>query len=128
MKQVFPIIVEELEPRHDGDGEKAYNIYCMAPYVNAFNEVIEVRYQKRGWPRPRWGWEVSKGCSGGCDPETTALLVEGYQIALALIAGDTSKVSPKPLVAKFQKAYWAKQKRREEARRKAYLKNPSSHI
>jgi len=111
MKTKYPIIVQEC-PRDNG--EKHYKIYCLAPYLNAFNEVIDVFYRRTGWPHPRLEWEVSKGCSGGCDLETVNLLIEGYQIAKGLIEGDTSRVTPKPLVDKFLKAYWKKREKRDK--------------
>ena len=112
MKINYPIIVRKMEVNREG--EKYYQIYCMAPYLNAFNEVIEVRFEKSGWPKARWGWAVSKGSSGSCDYVETSLVAKGYQIALALTEGDESMVTPQPLVDKFLKAYWAKRKRREK--------------
>lgn len=121
MKVNYPIIVQKMQDgdcgRNVPEGEKSYQIYCMAPYLNAFNEVIEVRYRKSGWPNRRWGWAVSKGSSGDCDAVETYLVMRGYKIAVALTEGDESVVTPRPLVDKFLKAYWAKQKRREKRAR-----------
>lgn len=113
MKVNYPIIVHKVTGCVT-DGEKLYRIYCMAPYLNAFNEEIEVRYRQDGWPKRKWCWAVSKGSSGDCDAVETALVAKGYQIAVALTEGDESVVTPQPLVDKFLKAYWAKQKRREK--------------
>lgn len=118
----YPIIVDKRQ-MEEGSEEKRYTIYCLAPRLNAFNETIDVVYAERGSYRKReMTWEASKGSSGGRDAADIKLVMEGYAIALRLMAGDESDVTPAELSKKFHKAYWAKQKRRENARWEAKRK------
>lgn len=110
-KSKFPIIVRNLANSKEWasrfyPGEKRFHIYCMAPFVNAFNEVIEVSLTKE-WGGSRLVWGASKGSSGTIDQTDTKLVAEGYAIAVRLMAGDESMVTPEPLVKKFLTRYRA---------------------